>query len=794
MEQLPFSVYVKKTPLRTIFLVPPRPTTNDEFITDLIAYNQGKWGGRYNAIIQTDGHGLPSESDWKYLEFLDPDVIKSFAEIKDDLISKLDLHLSPYSIESPTQLDTGGFKARIDDEGISILPTLLNVRRAGWGFSLPTLVQFKLQPDTEPTLKDFITRNLGVLDNTLRTNQALEQVSKVEFLISDRASLAHALKELTSFKGFMYPAQLCALPTSSREHPRCKHDDQFTVVLGDTFADVLYAWNGIHLEPTWGRSHMRRIWLPKQLASDPSLKEPLARWIDRLADPGGSYRGNINFTSLSETIDDLKQITASLQPFIRIHNGVSRYEELGVEEERERRMMVQLASADLYRGTSKQEHFVLTEPDVEQGVMGGEHWMAEIYIELHQSINNTMGWLRLPTKNRLAATMFEKPSRIALNGIPRVLMKRGDPNLKLRLLPERAIFYYLLADPFVPYHGSDPRARLPQKHFDDVKPSDKGYYFSGLVDLFGDTSRAHNVFESRYWRTLFDILSRNTFSQTKKLIVVRNKLKKKITRNPPGFLSSEPGVEWISNYVIQLSKEHAGSGKEVQYSQFLQEAKKEIADFNAQHSGQDAKLDEDELKDSITDLIDANILQLGIRPACQRCGFREWFHLNEASQSLKCKGCGTMFPIRAEEAWFYRLNTLVQAAHATHGLTPVILVLGQLMRFTNCFIVSPCLALYDNDGGEPYSDLDILCISDGRLIIGEVKQTNGLFEQSDFEVMTDIARRVRPYKVIFSSMESEPTRFIKAKIQKMTEELNPLHVEVEWYRLSGDVFSAKHYF
>jgi len=793
MKESPYSVYVYRRPLRIAFLV-SSSKTSEERLTELIEYNQSKWGGRYNAIIQTDGHNLHSESDWNLLDYLDPDVIRSFEPLEDDLIRELDLRFSPYSMEGPIPLDESYFRPEPSNEMISILPTLQNVKRAAWGVS-PTLVLFDLESSKDQELKNFIIRNFGILAPAMDVNQALSQVKTLKFTIPDRVSFSEAIGNLTEFKSFTYPAQLCALPKYLGSFSHERNGNRLVIVVGDSFEDTLFYWNRIHLVPQWATSYVKQLWLPTSLASDKTLKEPLGRWFNRLADPGGSNAGEIYFVSLSKTTEELKTIISEFAPFIKVRHGESDHENLGLLGKNDQRWNFRKGDSHLYRGTSANEHFVLTEPDVEEGVRGGEHWMADVYIGFSHSVPDPEGnWWLLPKNNSLAAVMFQKKSRISACGIPAVLMRRGEPNLKLTLLSEPNLFYYLLAPIHSPHYGTDLRASLPSKPFRRIHTSDKGFYLSGILDLFGDLNSAFHVFESRFWRRLFDRLSRNTFSNQNKLEAVTNKLKKKITANPSYFLASPSGREWIANYIVQLSKELVGSGREIKYKNFLEGATKELEDFNSYDSKRNAKLDESELKASITDMIEANILQLGIKPSCQRCGFKDWYHLNEASQSLTCKGCGSSFPVRAEEPWSYRLNTLVQAACALHGLTPVILVLGQLTRFAKSFFTSPCLDVFDSEKGEPYTDLDIVCIIDGKLIIGEVKQTNGLYDQSVFTKMTEVARRVRPDLMVFSSMEPNPTRFIKQNIQTMQEELKSLHIKVEWYRLDDYIFSPRHFF
>jgi hypothetical protein len=144
-----------------------------------------------------------------------------------------------------------------------------------------------------------------------------------------------------------------------------------------------------------------------------------------------------------------------------------------------------------------------------------------------------------------------------------------------------------------------------------------------------------------------------------------------------------------------------------------------------------------------------------------------------------------------EPCWHYRLNSLARAAHAEHGLLPVVLALGQLlMDARSVFLFAPCLDLFENDDKGPIGDLDIAVILDGKFVIGEVKQTRDLFDEATFTNMESIARRLLPDTLLFASMEREPTALINKEIARLSKALQPLSITVSWYPLHEHKFDA----
>jgi hypothetical protein len=187
---------------------------------------------------------------------------------------------------------------------------------------------------------------------------------------------------------------------------------------------------------------------------------------------------------------------------------------------------------------------------------------------------------------------------------------------------------------------------------------------------------------------------------------------------------------------------------------------------------------------ALADLTERSILLMGVQARCPLCGYRAWHHIDDAKQTLECEGCNAAFPMLPEQRWHYRLNSLARAAHAEHGLLPVVLVLGQLlMDAQSAFLFAPCLDLFEKGDKGTVGDLDIAVILDGQFVIGEVKQSRDLFNEATFAKMESIARRLLPDVLLFASMDREPTVLITKEIARLSEALKPLSIAVQWYQL-----------
>jgi len=61
------------------------------------------------------------------------------------------------------------------------------------------------------------------------------------------------------------------------------------------------------------------------------------------------------------------------------------------------------------------------------------------------------------------------------------------------------------------------------------------------------------------------------------------------------------------------------------------------------------------------------------------------------------------------------------------------------------------------------------------------------FSREDFEKMGEIAERVRPDVVFFSSLEPRITDVIQENIRMIQQRLKPYRIRAEWRQLAADV-------
>lgn len=806
METEPYSIYYENRPLRIAFLVDPNDTHS--LIDQIIEYNRDKWGGRFNPIILTDGNTI-DEHWWKFLRNYDPDIIFATKNLSDELREKIQIFLTPLRVI--TVRDEAHPYINIDDEPISILPTrkIVSILSNNFFGDDSTLALFELEEGTSQDIKDFVIRNFGIYPTGQRVpillKRALESCQTKTFKVKDFESLNEALLDIGDFHHrYIFPSQICSIPNSLKDVEHNYKRDHFEIIIGDSNEDLAYFWNRTLSLRQWVRPRFTHFWASKALMNESAVKSGLISFINRYTgEIGDNSHHKVSLVSLSLEENELKNISALFDDKIHYAKTVAKYSETQIPEFSDRSFFFLRRGLDFFRGKSVEEHLVIEQPDIEEGSMGGQHWVTDFFIQYRpETLKSIFGkdhWWQLPKRNGLLSNLhfFNKPARINEQGMFSILMKRKntfDPDestVVVKIPTDDSVFRGLILGESYKNISKDPRETFLSRPFYTIRVSLMGKYLRGVLSLFPDMHAAYRLFEERYIRKMFERMSNMRSTKDKKLIEdTKQQLKKKIDSEVD--LTSDEGLSWLADKAIKTSKQIGNSDKSLLFSHFVEEAQDETNEYNKLNPTNQFEVDEDDIKDKLTELIESGILLSGINVNCPRCSDKNWYHINDVKQTVKCAGCGYEFIVPAEQRWSYRLNNMIREAFAEHGTVPVLLVLGQLfMDARSSFMYIPCVDLFTKaEGEEPKlnTDLDISCIVDGKFVIGEVKQSVGLFGQKDFTNMAEIAELLKPDKIIFSSLDKKPNKFVRDEIAKLKTKLASLEIEVEWYPIHDYVF------
>jgi hypothetical protein len=817
-----YSVFIDKRPIRFAFLVNPQDEKWPEQLDAIGEYSLDKWRGRFNLVVPTNGEIIDSEW-WEFLRKIDPDYVISTTVISDTLRERINAEIHPIDVEVPRPNQQPDERPRIFtyNDTIRVIPdsnTLPKTSRIPFPLPpSPILANFQPGWTSEVEVKRFVIRNFGSYPNIVYWNNVLDDIAHVNFHVDTKGDLVKALTELSRPEAkAVYPIQVSSLD-GPRFYVDYQHEhsyDVFGLIVGDTYEEQVFSWNKVFFGSTVNQSHrLNHLWIPCSFASDLEFMATLGDWLRRMSE-------NVHLFSFSISEDELSTISDSLDPPPpdgrlvfkgNLYRTVTSYQKMqfpkfttdhafsfwqGYSPPLEPPKL-----ASHFRAYGPKEELELTIPMLKELRPGTGHWMAEVFIESDDGRFRTQGysspgstfWWRLPRKNYLATWIFKEKSRIASNGIPAVQLPAKDPRLRFDLPDDIDLLRMcVLGDVYGRMAGHVSRTT---PSIDQVELSNNGQYLNGFISVFGGLASAHGILSERYWRTMLDQLAGKDLTKSQRIRdKVRGKLRKRIK---PGLTASEiiQNFENLAEYIIQLSREVGLEGQSRRFADFEEDARADHEAFKQEHSV-DWEFSERGVKEELSRMLRTGLLWMGFDQKCPRCGSINWFVIDDARQEAICDGCRFRYSIPAEPTISYRLSSLARHGISSHGLVPVVLVLGQLLREANSsFFFSPCLDLLRLLSEEPrqyerLTDLDIVCIKDGKFVIGEVKSNQARFELESCLALAKIAKAIQADVLLFSSLDDHQTRQTEELISKVRDELIDSNVDVGWYQLGQEIFEA----
>lgn len=174
---------------------------------------------------------------------------------------------------------------------------------------------------------------------------------------------------------------------------------------------------------------------------------------------------------------------------------------------------------------------------------------------------------------------------------------------------------------------------------------------------------------------------------------------------------------------------------------------------------------EDVARKRIDECIAKGILYRGYVFKCVRCSDAGWFSIAEIDQAFTCRRCGAKqqytqesWKHPSEPSWFYKLDELIYLTLNYNGDVPL-LTLDYLRRKSpQSFLYCPEQRIMPTGSEKHYLEMDICCISNGRLCIGEAKSGDGLGSRDltakqVVERYRDLALKLGATLVVFGTVE-----------------------------------------
>jgi hypothetical protein len=699
----------------------------------IIEFLSSTWGGAYNIIVPTDGTTI-SPRFWQILDVFDADYLYFYYKTGRDLKTNHPDEYEQWLQEEINKFAAGGpigdpesTRRQIDEllldvdfveEPSAILQAELIRKLAPLhiaehafekGIAAGSFPDFPLAPITKVVPNSESKPNVVVYDPKyggifplwlasvvgLAPDRLTRELTDLGLSVStistaeyDSFDVVVEKRSLTSDRnkaGLATPFEIaninCALYRSIKSHSR---EGPMVLVAGDTLSDfcLYYSLSRLRNDVVW----LPHEWLRASKESPESKKTLLNQFVRAVAQLSRISRldSDPKFVMMSESLGQphLQSVVEDLDRsrsfgFVKFEDSTSisysietllahplrLYERDNVF--RPSALTVQEGSQIDFFETPKPKNFVRIDPY--------EHrWISEVNVRSHQ----------LPRQPFLGEWVVKHPvmssngARIAKSGIsyfcPNSFYAGGDIDTSL-IRPT-----LFVPDAFQVFE------HLFQKIGYSVSLSDKGFFARDTINKLGELSTVGSLLRSAGFRALL--------------------LK---------FL------------------DHVKPDRGVHDEGTLLNDKRRYMNFPsiAKVIGND-----DVTKQSIEALLTGQVLQRGFIFKCRFCRNADWFSLEETSQSFKCKRCGRSQQISSqnywygmnEPGWYYKLDEIVYQFLRHNGYVTLLALDHLRSTSEESFLYIPDLELTKRDAETAEMELDILCIRDGVLTLGEAKKENQL--------------------------------------------------------------------
>ena len=173
----------------------------------------------------------------------------------------------------------------------------------------------------------------------------------------------------------------------------------------------------------------------------------------------------------------------------------------------------------------------------------------------------------------------------------------------------------------------------------------------------------------------------------------------------------------------------------------------------------------DQLPLEVVDLLEKGILERGFKLVCNSCSFNSWYPAEYIGQTFKCTSCYQTQVYKSNPLWLYKLAEVVFKGFENNMQVPL-LSLDYLRRKSKYHFewVPDSDVYWLESNKEHHKNIDLLCLCDGKLFIGEAK-SNDEIEPGQFSFYEGLCKHVTVDGVIFATSNSQWGRGTRQRIE-----------------------------
>lgn len=808
--------WARARPLRVAFLV-ERGDHSGHALDGIFADSYGRWGGRFSLVVPCIA-GRIDQHYWQWLRVFDPDIVYCYGKLADDEVLKVHEVLNPsellfHKIPDDEAMRLHLMKPEYKFSPMSSLSVLFSqARLSPKSLGTQGIKLLSIWHTEEPSR--FFLDNFGSYFHSVGSSSYPHDARSVGSLVhilspetiknarafgipNDLPSAAGEMEGFAAFAGLKVGSMsiLSALNAPRVEIRDWQWSTAFNLIVGDSFEDRVLFWNSRLLTPAWLDDDLCCFRITMDQARDEVFVGALANLLNKRNrvnnGSGGAPQVCVRSSSHSkEELDEVGRILREQKVWSGFVTSVVSNEGRvdpapeSLESSRDlaeaawvRREWHEFSWRKPIAKVPRIEPSHLTDVPSGQAFALGA-WLLDVsfeYDEERPRASNLNRW-KIPSRFRMADAFGVKREEISFPSyIPGWNRRSKGGNLSVFSSRQQLVSAITVPTIELAAYWALCRSRRndvvdglehwPEAIFFSAEDSNEAPHLKGVTGMAGGFSEARSFLLHPFLKRVFADLGGAPSLADHDVAATANSLVKRRKQRPIFDLKDQADVGALSALIVKAAQSLKAPRSVVslqdlesrwdQHRKAYWEAIVQRPPIDPSDNVDWEERERRTLYQCLTRMRSLRMMFQGYPWTCVVCQHKNWVDFQALAPELVCDVCRSRASLPIGIPWHFRPNEFLIRSLQQHSVLSVLWTLSAIHhRSMYSFAFRGPCALRNSDSKTPDHEIDLLVLSDGELIMCEVKTAWRSVQRKDVSDFVALAKRVRPDLAMFAVMEN----------------------------------------
>ena len=167
--------------------------------------------------------------------------------------------------------------------------------------------------------------------------------------------------------------------------------------------------------------------------------------------------------------------------------------------------------------------------------------------------------------------------------------------------------------------------------------------------------------------------------------------------------------------------------------------------------------------------MESRLLERGFLIRCSTCSYSCWYPVQNVGQYFECSRCFETQVYKSNPLWLYKLPEVIFLGFADNMQVPLLALhyLNRTSRKAFEWVPDSDIYFRDQDTCSP-RNIDILCLRDGKVYIGEAKSNDHL-DSDKLALYETLLRRIEVDGLVFATTKEKWDRSTMSRINELAD-------------------------